>query len=48
MKEVKNFLKDNGPYEVFDSFDKDKDDGLDIDELNNLFKACSPTLNQNK
>jgi hypothetical protein len=31
MKEVKSYLKENGPYEVVDQFDNDKDNGLDIE-----------------
>lgn len=37
VKQVKGYLKENGPYEVFDMFDNDKDDGLNMEELNNLF-----------
>lgn len=48
MKEVKSYLKANGPYEVFDMFDNDKDGSLDVTELNNLFMKSSPTLSKNK
>lgn len=48
IKEVKNYLREKGPYEVFDIFDNDKDDRLDIKELNNLFVACSQTFKDNK
>lgn len=48
MKEVKSYLKENGPYEVVDKFDNDKDNGLDVDQLNNLLQASSTTLSKNK
>ena len=44
LKEVKVYLKANGPYEVIDSFDTNKDGLLNVEELNCLFKKASPTL----
>src|SRR5690606_444296 len=44
LKEVKDTMLREDPYYVFDMYDQDKDEKLDINEFSNLLVGCSKIL----